>query len=86
MSTKDEVLAILEQKNTTNISGQKIAEVLGVSRTAVWKAINTLKEAGFTLAFAGGFNKATLNVDRYQIPRYVMYDYTTVNELAGYIN
>lgn len=47
MSTKDEVLAILEQKNTTNISGQKIAEVLGVSRTAVWKAINTLKEEGY---------------------------------------
>lgn len=49
MSTKDEVLAILEQEETTNISGQKIAEVLGVSRTAVWKAINTLKEDGYQI-------------------------------------
>lgn len=49
MSTKDEVLAILEQKKTTNISGQKIAEVLRVSRTAVWKAINTLKEEGYQI-------------------------------------
>lgn len=49
-------------------------------------SINILKEAGFTLAFAGGFKKATPNTDKYQIPRYVMYDYTTVNELARYIN
>ena len=49
VSTKDEVLAILEQKKTENISGQKIAEILGVSRTAVWKAINTLKEDGYKI-------------------------------------
>lgn len=48
-------------------------------------SINTLKEAGFTLAFAGGFKKATPSTDKYQIPRYVMYDYTTVNQLASYI-
>ena len=49
-------------------------------------SISILKEAGFTLAFAGGFKKATPNIDKYQIPRYVMYDYTTVNQLASYIN
>ena len=49
-------------------------------------SISVLKEAGFTLAFAGGFKKATVNVDKYQIPRYVMYDYTTVNDLKSYIN
>jgi len=49
-------------------------------------SINILKEAGFTLAFAGGFKKATPNIDKYQIPRYVMYDYTTVQSLASYIN
>ena len=48
-------------------------------------SINVLKEAGFTLAFAGGFKKATPSTDKYQIPRYVMYDYTTVNQLASYI-
>lgn len=49
-------------------------------------SINVLKEAGFTVAFAGGFKKATPNTDKYQVPRYVMYDYTTVNDLASYIN
>lgn len=49
-------------------------------------SISVLKEAGFTLAFAGGFKKVTPNTDKYQIPRYVMYDYTTVQNLASYIN
>lgn len=48
-------------------------------------SINVLKEAGFTLAFAGGFKKATPNTDKYQIPRYIMYDSTTVNQLKSYI-
>ena len=45
-----------------------------------------LKEAGFTLAFAGGQSKATTNTDKYQIPRYVMYDSTTVNQLRNFID
>lgn len=48
-------------------------------------SINVLKEAGFTLAFAGGFKRATPSIDKYQIPRYVMYDSTSVNQLASYI-
>ncbi|MGP6139431.1 biotin--[acetyl-CoA-carboxylase] ligase [Jeotgalibaca sp. A127] len=50
MSTKDEVLAILEQRRVDKISGQKIADELGVSRTAVWKAINTLKADGYLIS------------------------------------
>jgi len=38
---------MLEQNKGKNISGQELAEKLGVSRTAVWKAINSLKEDGF---------------------------------------
>lgn len=50
MSTKEEVLAILEQERDEKISGQKIAEELGISRTAVWKAINTLKTDGYLIS------------------------------------
>lgn len=50
MSTKDEILAILERNQSQHLSGQKIADELGVSRTAVWKAINTLKEAGYQIS------------------------------------
>jgi len=40
---------MLEQNKGKNISGQELAEKLGVSRTAVWKAINLLKEDGFMI-------------------------------------
>ena len=49
-------------------------------------SISVLKEAGFTLAFVGGMKKATLSSDKYQIPRYVMYDQTTVEQLKSYID
>lgn len=46
MSVKTEILNILEKYKGESISGQELAEKLGVSRTAVWKAINQLKEDG----------------------------------------
>lgn len=50
MSVKNEVLHILEQYKGESISGQELAEKLNVSRTAVWKAINSLKEEGYLIA------------------------------------
>ena len=47
-SLKDSVLALLEE-NGGFLSGQEISEKLDVSRTAVWKAINQLKEQGFEI-------------------------------------
>lgn len=49
MSVKTEVLHILETYKGKSISGQELAEKLGVSRTAVWKAINSLKEEGYEI-------------------------------------
>lgn len=49
MSLKNEVLHILEQNKGKSISGQAIADNLGVSRTAVWKSINLLKEEGYII-------------------------------------
>ena len=47
-------------------------------------AINILKEAGFTMAFALG-ERSTRNSNRYAIPRYVIYSYTTIDNLKKYI-
>ncbi|MGD9568314.1 MAG: biotin--[acetyl-CoA-carboxylase] ligase [Sedimentibacter sp.] len=58
MSVKNEVLLILEQYKGQSISGQELAEKLGVSRTAVWKAINSLKEEGYLIS--GVSNKGYL--------------------------
>ena len=44
MATKDKVLEILTQNNEAPVSGEKLAEICGVSRAAIWKAINSLRE------------------------------------------
>lgn len=46
MSTRDEVLKYLETEGNSYSSGQKIADTLNLSRTAVWKAISDLRKAG----------------------------------------
>ena len=45
---KSKILTIL--RNTENyVSGQQLCEQLGVSRTAVWKAVKQLKEEGYEI-------------------------------------
>lgn len=45
---KEEILRLLRSANGY-ISGQELCNRFGVSRTAVWKAINQLKEAGYEI-------------------------------------
>ena len=45
---KAEILALLREKDGY-ISGQELCDRFGVSRTAVWKAINQLKENGYEI-------------------------------------
>ena len=45
---KNEVLKIL-LSNNIHVSGQDISESLGVSRTAVWKAVSALKKEGYNI-------------------------------------
>jgi len=49
MSVKTEVLSCLEQNRGKDISGEALAQQLGVSRAAVWKAINSLKQQGYPI-------------------------------------
>lgn len=48
--------------------------------------INALKEAGFKIAFIGGYRKATKGIDLYKVPRIALNRYTTVNQYANLIN
>ena len=52
MSVKNDILHILESNKGENISGQELADMLKVSRTAVWKAINLLKDDGYPIESA----------------------------------
>lgn len=49
MSIKEQVLQILEHEHTEYVSGQKIAQELGVSRNSVWLAIKTLRSEGWVI-------------------------------------
>jgi peptidoglycan/xylan/chitin deacetylase (PgdA/CDA1 family) len=53
-------------------------------------SIEVLKEAGFTMAFAGykegGHPKAYPGIDKFRIPRYPIYDSTTLDEFIDMIN
>ena len=46
--TKHDVLALLRQQSSP-LSGQAIAEALGISRTAVWKAVGALQKEGYRI-------------------------------------
>ena len=52
-------------------------------------SIKVLKEAGFTMAFGGygegGKYKAAPGINKFKIPRYVIYNYTTAANIKSYI-
>lgn len=49
MKTKNKILFYLEENVNSYISGQEIADQVGISRMAVWKAIRSLKDEGYLI-------------------------------------
>ena len=49
MPLRDELLEALEKRRGEDVSGQALAERFGVSRSAVWKAVNALRALGFAI-------------------------------------
>ncbi|MDR1875591.1 MAG: HTH domain-containing protein, partial [Synergistaceae bacterium] len=47
--SKDEVLSLLERRTGDVVTGEELARELGVSRVAVWKSINALRERGYSI-------------------------------------
>ncbi|TZE81572.1 biotin--[acetyl-CoA-carboxylase] ligase [Calorimonas adulescens] len=45
----DKLLEILMEKRGKYISGEELSSILGITRTAVWKRINALRERGFDI-------------------------------------
>ena len=48
MSTKEKILARLKAAKNV-LSGETLAQELGVSRTAIWKAIKELEKKGYQI-------------------------------------
>lgn len=49
MTTKEKLLALLEENRGKFFSGEEIARTLQVSRAAVWKAVTALREDGYAI-------------------------------------
>ena len=49
MSTKSELLKLLESHKGEYLSGEELASRLGYSRTAVWKAMKNLRQEGYRI-------------------------------------
>ena len=65
MSTKSTILKLLSSSNDgTTVSGEELASLCGVSRAAVWKAINSLREEGYNIngTTNGGYVLASSDV------------------------
>lgn len=50
MALKDKVLTILEDNRGKSVSGNKIANSLGLTRSAVWKAVKQLRDEGYSIS------------------------------------
>lgn len=49
-------------------------------------SISVLKELGFDIAFVGGFRKASISDNDYLIPRYEIFNSTSMYEFISYLN
>lgn len=50
MSTKDQLLRLLEENCEQFVSGEALAQKIGVGRNSVWKAVATLRAEGYDIA------------------------------------
>ena len=48
--TKEQLLMLFEINKGLFLSGEYIAEILGISRTAVWKSVQTLRNEGYNIS------------------------------------
>jgi len=49
MSTQEQVLAYLQGRSGIYVSGEELSRKLGISRSAVWKAVEKLRDDGYSI-------------------------------------
>ena len=52
--SRETVLNLLKEQSGTFLSGERISRQLGLSRTAVWKAVDALRRDGYTIEASTG--------------------------------
>lgn len=69
MAIKEKVLRTLEARRGEQVSGEKLAETLGVSRAAIHKAVESLRADGLSIsAVTGGGYRLALDDDSLTVP------------------
>lgn len=48
-STEQKIIKLLKKKSSAYLSGQALSKTFGLSRTAIWKHINAIKEMGYEI-------------------------------------
>lgn len=72
MSKKAEILGLLKNSRPEYVSGEDICRKIGISRTAVWKHINTLREEGYGIDAVPHRGYRLLNVPDRLYPEEIM--------------
>ncbi|WOF16055.1 biotin--[acetyl-CoA-carboxylase] ligase [Methanoplanus sp. FWC-SCC4] len=76
--TAEKILKILEEKKSP-VSGEEISNILGITRSAVWKQINELKNMGYEInsSRTEGYEliEKTTKLLPYEINRYLKTDF-----------
>src|SRR3989304_6048395 len=62
ISTEQEIIRLLKKKSRSYLSGQTLSKSFGLSRTAIWKHINAIKEMGYFIE-ASPAKRYRLNLD-----------------------
>ena len=81
MNVKSELLATLANAGGDYISGAALADKLGVSRNAVWKAVKSLEADGFSISSvtSKGYK---LNEDNNKLSADLITPYLTTKEMG----
>ena len=58
--SKERVYTLLRQRQGTYLSGEELSRQLGISRASVWKAVDALRKAGYTIDARTGLGYALM--------------------------
>lgn len=59
--SRERILTLLREQSCEFLSGEQLSEWLGLSRTAIWKAINSLRQEGYGIEARAGMGYCLLS-------------------------
>ena len=82
MGTKEQLLRLLEDNRERHVSGAAMAKAIGVSRNAVWKAVEALRAEGYAV-YAVEQVEGAVMLDAFRAAPGVKYALVFGNEVDG---